>query len=52
MKLRKDLGLDEINENCYGMYILDEQGKIFCQVYGMTIEGCEENAGKILELNK
>lgn len=50
MKLRKDLGFDEISESCFGMYILDEQSKIFCQVFGRTLEECEENADKILEL--
>ena len=51
MKLRKDLGIDEIADNLYGMAILDERHNIFCQVFGKTAEECEENADKILELN-
>ena len=51
MELRKDLGFDEINENWFGMYIINEEGNIFCQVYGKTALECEENADKILELN-
>lgn len=51
MMYRKDLGIDEINENWFGMYIINERGNIFCQVYGKTVEECEENADKILELN-
>lgn len=48
---RKDLGIDEINEEWFGMYIINEKGNIFCQVYGKTVEECEENANKILKLN-
>lgn len=51
MKLKKDLGINELNDTCFGMYILNEQGRIFCQVFGITVEECEENADKILELN-
>lgn len=49
--LRKDLGFDEITEGWYGMYIIQDGGKVFCQVFGRTIEECEDNADKILELN-
>jgi len=52
MKLRKDLGFDEISVGWYGMYILKEDGTIFCQVYGKTVQKCEKNADKILKLNK
>ena len=48
---RKDLGFDEISEGWYGMYILKEDGNMFCQVFGRTVEECEQNADKILELN-
>ena len=51
MRLSKDIGYDEIGEDWYGLYIIDEQGKIFCQVFGETIEICDEKADKILELN-
>lgn len=51
MKLRKDLGYDEINENLYGLYIMDDKGKIFCQVLGETLEDCDNKADLILELN-
>ena len=48
---RKDIGYDEIRENCYGVYILNEQGRIVCQVFGKTIEECDKNADRILETN-
>lgn len=51
IELHKDLGYDEIREDWYGLYILDEQGNIFCQVFGETIEICDDKADKILELN-
>jgi len=51
MTLHKDIGYDEIGEEYYGLYIIDEQGKIFCQVFEETTEICDEKADKILELN-
>lgn len=48
---RTDIGYDEIREGCFGLYILSEKGDIVCQVFGRTVEECEENADKILELN-
>jgi predicted RNase H-like HicB family nuclease len=51
MNLRKDLGFDEILDNTYAMYIIDEDGNIFCRVFGSSLDECEKNADKILELN-
>lgn len=51
MKLHKDIGYDEISEDYYSLYIIDESGNIFCQVFGETTEICDEKADKILELN-
>lgn len=45
MNLRKDLGFDELSEGRYGMYILNEKGNIFCQVFGKTIKECEKKCG-------
>ena len=52
MQLHKDLGYDEVNEDWYGLYILKEDGTIFCQVYGKTTEECDKNAKRVLKTNK
>ncbi len=46
---KKDIGYDEISDNWFGVYIMNEQGKVVCQVFGETIEECDENADRIIE---
>ena len=48
MGLRKDLGFDEVSEDWYGMYILNEDGNIFGQVFGRTVEECEDRADELI----
>ena len=48
--IRKDLGMDEINTSQYAMYLLHEDGTIFCRVFGETPEKTENKADLILML--
>jgi hypothetical protein len=51
MMWRKDIGYDELSDNWFGVYIVDETGNMVCQAYGRTIEECDKNADRILETN-
>jgi hypothetical protein len=45
MNLKADIGIDELEEDCFRCIIYDiETGETFAHVFGKTAEECEERA--------
>lgn len=50
LPLHKDIGIDEVNENLFSIYIIDEKGNVVASVYGKTADECDQNADELIDL--
>ncbi len=48
-KYKPDLGIDEVDDNHFEMFVNDQKGEAYCLVKGNTADECEYKAKRICE---
>ena len=48
-KYKPDLGIDEVNDNHFEMFVNDQKGEAYCLVKGNTADECQYKAKRICE---